>query len=159
MKHHKNKYKLLIGTIVISVTIMSLLFIITTKDETDKLSDQLIAVGSLKESPYTLDEIYEKIENNELYKCNIFEDDCQKLASVVFHFYDYFNKDTKFIVSSKNGDGIVPKEFKYISYSEYMDMIEKEEWDITIKSLEKEGKKSVIVPYAKLFISGFGTLS
>lgn len=102
-----------------------------------------------KESPYTLDEIYEIIENNKLFELR-FSAEGNEIGYVLMNFYDYFNKNTKFMVAKELNDLWEPISFKYITYEEYQkSMIEyKENW------LHPDGLKRKNVYYlaAKDFI-------
>lgn len=82
-----------------------------------------------KESPYTLDEIYEIIESNKLFDLR-FSDEGDEIGYILMNFYDYFNKDTKFMVAKELNESWKPVSFKYITYEEYQkSMIEyKESW-------------------------------
>ena len=80
---------------------------------------------NFKKSPYTLEEIYEIVEDyNEFEKLK--NDRENQFAYVIVHFYDYFNKSTPFkvvkLARDKNGD-IIKKDkktqienIKYINY-------------------------------------------
>ena len=47
-----------------------------------------------KESPYTLEEIYELVEQPEKFNKLLNDYDENGIAYTIFHFYDYFNKST-----------------------------------------------------------------
>lgn len=112
--------------LVLIVGIVSIL-LLTKKENNLDNQDKKIATVILKESPYTLDEIYEKIESNWLFdkytKAN-HEEEAIELAYVLFHFYDYFNEDTELLVWD-TVDSVTwePLTFKTISFEEYTERI------------------------------------
>ncbi len=156
MKKIKNKKVLfiIVGLILVFVIGISSCIILNPKEESKP--EEIASLESYKECPYTLDEFYKKIENDELHKCNIFDKECQQLASVVFHFYEYFNKETKFIAAAKTDQALQPLEYKYVTYEEYMK--EAETWNEHIDNLEKKGMHSTITARARYFIASFGKL-
>ena len=72
--------------------------------------------NTLKESPYTLDELYTYVQKGML------SDD--EVANVLCNFYDYFNKNTDFMIVTAwdiSNDKLNIYETDYISYEQYMD--------------------------------------
>ncbi len=81
----------------------------------------------LKESPYTLDEIYDFISSKEYWQTKKYDKNWIDFNYVLTHFYEYFSKDTKFMIYDKkispyfddyaaaNDAGVL-----YINYDEYM---------------------------------------
>ena len=107
----------------------TLITVLVLGDKKEDLDDSTKKVSLVipKESPYTLDEIYEKIESNWLFDKNTkrdYEEEAIELAYVLFHFYDYFNEETELLVwdtvDSVTGE---PLTFKKISYQEYTERI------------------------------------
>lgn len=82
----------------------------------------------IKESPYTLSELYEIIEKPlKFYELN--KTEMNDFNKTIFHFYDYFNKSTPLKVAAKekrNENGQISEiiEFDYISYYEFMSYME-----------------------------------
>lgn len=77
------------------------------------------------ESPYTLEEIYEIIEDPERYYTLQYPKD-GNVTYILCHFYEYFSKGTPFKVATKveidpNNSNRVSKvlEVDYITYAEY----------------------------------------
>lgn len=101
--------------------------LLNKKDTNLDGQDEHIAMVIPKESPCTLDEIYEKIESNWLFdkyaRLN-YEDEAIELAYVLFHFYDYFNEETELLVWDTI-DSVTwePLTFKKISFEEYTERI------------------------------------
>ena len=96
-------------------------------DEEEKL-EFAIASNGLKESPYTLDEIYDFISSGDIWKVHLWESsDKISINFVITHFYEYFSEDTPFMIYERplypyfdfedavDGIGVT-----YISYNEYM---------------------------------------
>ena len=122
-----NSKKKIIGFIsVFLVLIVGIVSVLLLNKKDNKLDnqDKKIATVILKESPYTLDEIYEKIESNWLFDNNTSREEAIELAYVLFHFYDYFNKDTELLVWD-TVDSVTwePLTFKTISFEEYTERI------------------------------------
>lgn len=72
----------------------------------------------LKESPYTLEEIYEIVEDPVRFE-ELNNKNQTEFNEVIYHFYDYFNEYTPFKVVLLNEDGTV-REIKFIDYSRFM---------------------------------------
>lgn len=82
----------------------------------------------IKESPYTLEELYAIVDDPVLFYENN-SADMTSYNTVMFNFYDYFSESTPVKIASKvrkNNKGLVIEvlETKYINYSEYMDLME-----------------------------------
>lgn len=108
------------------------------KNNKDEDSNTLNTSTKL-ESPYTLEEIYDIIEDPERY----YEENKgnpNDFAYTLFHFYDYFSINTPFKIATKveldDDNYHVSKvlEVDYLTYSEYMDAMkvyyEEEQWEI-----------------------------
>ncbi len=81
----------------------------------------------LKESPYTLDEIYDFISSGDYWKTNYLDENWIDLNIVLTHFYEYFSKDTKFMLYNKTlspyfnyYDAVDNTGVVLIDYDEYM---------------------------------------
>lgn len=147
----KRKKYIIIGLVII-VALFCTLFIINKVMDKHNHNDNIIENQNkfdFKESPYTLDELYEIIEKNKLYDLR-FTDEGNEIGYILMNFYDYFNKSTKFMVAKELDDSWKPISFKYITYEEYQkSMIEyKENW------LHPDGMKTKNIYYmaAKDFI-------
>lgn len=87
----------------------------------------------IKKSPYTLEEIYEIVEDYEEFE-KLKNNRENQFAYTIVHFYDYFNKSTPFkiVKLARDKDGnIIKKEgksqiesIKYINYYEFQNMAE-----------------------------------
>lgn len=55
----------------------------------------------LKESPYTLDEIYDFISSKKYLKISTRDEEWFDYNNVITHFYEYFSKDTPFMIYDK----------------------------------------------------------
>lgn len=157
-----NSKKKIIGFIsvflVLIVGIVSIL-LLNKKDDNLDNQDKKIATVIPKESPYTLDDIYEKVSNGYILKCHQTEenqDKCNEFATVLFNFYTYYNEDTKFLAAS-----LVDKEryeiiqFDYFTYEEYQKVME-DDFFQTGKNDCLTGKKpGMCVPLARHFIQAF----
>ncbi len=98
------------------------------------------------ESPYTLEEIYEIIEDPERYYSIPFPKD-GNIAYILCHFYDYFSKGTPFKIATKveidpNDSNRVSKvlEVDYITYAEYLKA--NESFEFSYKNKEEICKES-----------------
>ncbi len=81
-------------------------FVINVFAENDKedLKPKELETEDLKKSPYTLDEIYDFISSGAYFKVDYFTENCSEwyeYNNVIIHFYDYFTKDTKFMIYDK----------------------------------------------------------
>lgn len=81
----------------------------------------------IKESPYTLEELYAIVDDPVLFYENNYAD-MTSYNTVMFNFYDYFSESTPVKIASKvrkNNKGLVIEvlETKYINYSEYMELM------------------------------------
>ncbi len=115
----KLKYLIIIFVILIILVVVGYKFI-------DERFDNLITEDfNILESPYTVNQIYEIIESNKLFRkgFSYFNQDSIELGYILMNFYDYFDKDTLFLVANKLDDYGQPLEFKYITYSEYRNQI------------------------------------
>lgn len=126
-KLNMKKTKLIIAYIVI-LTIGILLGITTTKCLTLEQKEQINKeIPQIKESPYTLDELYKIVEDPVLF----YEANCSDMTEynkVMFNFYDYFSKSTPVKIATKTnknykGTVIEVLETDYINYSEYMELM------------------------------------
>ncbi len=109
----------------ISISVVST-FVVNVFADKDSSSNNLNR-DDLKESPYTLDEIYDFISSGDYWRTNSLDESWIDLNIVLTHFYDYFSKDTKFMLYDKtlspyfnyydevNDAGVV-----MIDYDEYM---------------------------------------
>lgn len=103
--------------------------------------------GTIKASPYTLDELYAIVENPEkFYKVN--EAGITDYSIVITHFYDYFSRTTPVKVATKvkvneSNEIVEVIECKYINYDEYMEEIAvvSEYEQIQIKATEEYNEK------------------
>lgn len=74
----------------------------------------------LKESPYTLEEIYEIVENPERF-LELTERGYTDFGYVILHFYEYFNEYTPFKCARiAEDDSII--EVSYVDYYRYMEV-------------------------------------
>lgn len=101
---------------------------------------------TIKESPYTLDELYSIVENpEEFYKLNTAT--ITDYNIVMFHFYDYFSDTTPVKVATKvkkdNNKVIEVLEVKYLTKNEYLEWMESAyTYELTeIKEYEERNKK------------------
>ena len=103
----------ILGLAIGSALTFSIISIKAKKTEDNKIS----------ESPYTLNEINEIIENpTKFYELNDYH--YNEFNYIITHFYDYFSKDTEFLIATKveENDGKVTKiiETKKIPYKDYI---------------------------------------
>lgn len=114
-----------------------------------------ITLEETKESPYTLEEIYELVEQPEKFNKLLNNYDEQGIAYTIFHFYDYFNKSTplktvklktKIVdnkeVLAKENDKYIIESISYIDHYEFskkMDSFLEDEKKV--KDLCKEEKE------------------
>ena len=102
---------------------------------------------TIKESPYTLDELYSIVENpKEFYKLNTAT--MTDYNIVMFHFYDYFSNTTPVKVATKvkrDNNNKVTKvlEIKYLTKEEYIEWMEAAyTYELSeIKAYEERNKK------------------
>lgn len=102
-----------IGLVIGSILTLCIINIQDKKNENNKIT----------ESPYTINEIYEIIESpNQFYELNDYH--YNDFNYVITHFYDYFSKNTDFLVATKveEKDGKVTKVLstKKIAYKDYI---------------------------------------
>lgn len=119
--------KLIIGLISLLLILVCSIFIFNGKEKNMDEPKEKVAVVIPKESPYTLDEIYQKVETSWVFDKNArrdYEEEAIEFAYVLFHFYDYFNEETELLVwdtvDSVTGE---PLTFKKIDYQEYNERI------------------------------------
>ncbi|MGN1371125.1 MAG: hypothetical protein ACI4XM_02435 [Candidatus Coprovivens sp.] len=104
---------------------------------------------------YTLEELYSIVENPEqFYQLN--DEKMSNYNNVMFHFYDYFPKDTKVKVttSTQKQFGKVQKvlEVEYIDYKEYMTrMKDAYDYEERKKNEYKDSNQEEIYDY-RLFV-------
>lgn len=120
------KRKIIIGICLFLVFVGGIVtvFAITNSDDKELESNQNEVEKVIPaKCPYTLDELEEAITSNWLfgkYALRDYGEDADDMAFVLFHFYDYFSKETKITVwdtfNTKNGEVT----YKKIGYDEYM---------------------------------------
>lgn len=117
------KKKIIIVLSILIVGIISTIGVVVYKE--NKKEEQ---IKEIKKSTYTLEEIYELVEQPEKFLKLLNNHDKDNLAYILFHFYDYFNESTPFkIVNFKTevNDGIetyVKTDGNYVIESiEYID--------------------------------------
>ncbi len=104
---------------------------------------------------YTLEELYSIVENpEEFYQLN--DEKMSNYNNIMFHFYDYFPKDTKVKVttSTQKQYGKVQKvlEVEYIDYEEYMTrMKDAYDYEERKKNEYKDSNQEEIFDY-RLFV-------
>ena len=87
--------------VIISISIVLLLGLVllcfnTSQAKTNNKKE-------LKETSHNLDEIYELISTGAYYKSDdTYSEEWIEFNYVLTHFYDYFNKDTKFMIYNKS---------------------------------------------------------
>ena len=125
------KRKMIIG---IGVVLIFLSGIITTLIFTDKDDKKLVSKHDEVEKsipaecPYTLDELEYAITSGWLFDKKTWREygeEANNMAFILFHFYDYFSKETEFTVfdevEGKTGEVI---SYRKINYDEYMEHLE-----------------------------------
>lgn len=120
------KRKIIIGICLFLVLVGGIVtvFALTNKDEKGLDNKQNEVDKTIPaECPYTLDELEKAITSGWLfdkYAVRDYAKEADDMAFVLFHFYDYFSKETEFTVwdtfNSQNGEVT----YKKISYDEYM---------------------------------------
>ena len=106
---------------------------------------------SIQLSPYTLEEIYEIVEQPEKFN-ELTGGTSSPFSYTVFHFYDYFSKTTPIKIATeveKDEHGRVVKvlEVDYVTYEEYMKMfdevfeMEKEDLEVCERASEEAGEQ------------------
>lgn len=121
------KRKIIIGVCLLLAFIGGVVtvFAITNKEDDKLESNQPEAEKVIPaECPYTLDELEEAITSGWLFGPHAWRDygeDADNMAYILFHFYNYFSKETEFTVwekfDTKTGEVL---SYKKISYDEYM---------------------------------------
>lgn len=112
MKKKKvNTSRLTLQEVVISLFVVLVLgvaisfgssFIVNVFAEEDSNSDYSnVEREDLKESPYTLEEIYEFISSKKYLEISTKDEKWFDYNNVITHFYDYFSKDTPFMIYDK----------------------------------------------------------
>lgn len=158
-KVSKNKKNVLIYILFIAIGIIigisSTIAVqnLTTNKDSEIKEEQ----PSKKESPYTLEELYDIMGNPEKYKKLNDGNSMNTLAYTIFHFYDYFNKSTPVKVFSKikkDEDGkIISVESKYLSYYEFMELssgwreLEKKDLENCEEEIKKDSNYRCTIPY------------
>lgn len=169
MKSQKNKIlnvkskKKIVGVLIIFFFLVGgiLTAFLVLGDKKEDLDDSTKEVVKVipKESPYTLDEIYEKISSGYILKCHQTEenqDKCDEFAMVLFNFYTYYNEDTKFLAAS-----VVDKEkyeiieFDYFTYEEYQKVMEDDFFQVGKNDCLVGKNPGMCVPMARHFIQAF----
>ncbi len=114
--------------VIISISIVLLLGLVllcfnTSQAKTNNKKE-------LKETSHNLDEIYELISTGAYYKSDdTYSEEWIEFNYVLTHFYDYFNKDTKFMIYNKsikpfeNDEELENIGTVMITYDEYMKII------------------------------------
>ena len=157
-----NSKKKIIGFIsVFLVLIVGIVSVLLLNKKDNKLDnqDKKIATVIPKESPYTLDEIYEKINDGYILKCHQIEegkDKCNEFATVLFNFYNYYNEDTKFLAASLVAPGkyeII--QFDYFTYDEYQKVMEDDFFQVGKNDCLTGKNPGMCVPLARHFIQAF----
>lgn len=113
--------------IVISIILIFIIILTITKTPKETLESDSSNQSSnlIKESPYTLEEIYEIVENPTKFK-ELNSTNPNDLAYVLCNFYNFFTKTTPFKIASQvkldeNGKVIEVLEVSYLSYAEYLE--------------------------------------
>lgn len=118
------------------------------------MKNKTVTYETKKESPYTLEEIYELVENPEEFNKMLNNYDEEGIAYTIFHFYDYFNKSTPLktvklktkidenreVLVKENGKYII-ESIGYIDYYEFskkMDNFLEDEKNIKASCKEQE---------------------
>ena len=112
MKKKKvNTSRLTLQEVVISLFVVLVLgvaisfgssFIVNVFAEEDSNSDYSnVEREDLKESPYTLEEIYEFISSKKYMETRTRDEEWFDYNKVITHFYEYFSKDTPFMIYDK----------------------------------------------------------
>ena len=117
----------------ISISLGSSLVInVFAENDKEELKPNKIETEELKKSPYTLDEIYDFISSGTYFKVSYFTENCREwydYNNVIINFYDYFTKDTKFMIYDKRMryifgeyENVDPSDIHtiMIDYDEYM---------------------------------------
>lgn len=112
----------------ISISIGSSLVVnVFAESAKEELKPNKLETEDLKKSPYTLDEIYDIISSGDYWKTNYLDENWIDLNIVLTHFYDYFTKDTKFMIYDKTlspyfnyYDAVDDAGVVLIDYDEYM---------------------------------------
>lgn len=123
-----NKKQIIIGTLIFLIGLISGNLIINISSNINKSTTkekQIIKEEKTKyqdKENYTLEELYEIVENPEqFYQLN--DPKMSNYNKIMFHFYDYFDKDTKVKVTSstqkRNGKVEKVLQTEYIDYDEY----------------------------------------
>lgn len=125
------KKNIIIKSFIIIFSLITIFIIYTIFKENKKEKylnyEVRFAESIIKESPYTLEEIYAIIENPQtFYEVNKLR--YNDFAYTIVHFYDYFSKNTQLKVATKvetdeNGKVTKVLEFTYLSYDEFMDFM------------------------------------
>lgn len=120
------KRKIIIGVCLFLVFVGGIVtvFALTKKDDKE-ISNNQNEVEKLipAECPYTLDELEVAVTSGWLfdkYALRDYGEEAESVAFILFHFYDYFSKDTKFTVWSTFNTKSGEVTYKKISYDEYM---------------------------------------
>lgn len=145
------KYKKIIIIILVILVLVTSGILITkylSKSNQDSSNQNELLI---KESLYTLDEIYAIIENpEEFYKLTT--GTSSPFSYTLFHFYDYFSQSTPIKIATEverdeNGQVTKVLEVDYISYQEYNEkfaevfLIEQEELELCERASKEEGKE------------------
>lgn len=126
-------------------------FVINVFAENDKenLKPKELETEDLKKSPYTLDEIYDFISSGDYWRTNSLDEKWIDLNIVLTHFYDYFSKDTKFMLYDKTlspyfnyYDEVDDAGVVMIDYDEYMKIAYDDKY-VGIVTMIKSGEESL----------------
>lgn len=153
-KVSKSKNQILMYILFIAIGIIIGIFstitvqTLTSNKESKEVKEEQ---PSKKESPYTLEELYEIVENPEKYR-ELNSTRNSDYAYTMFHFYDYFNKSTpvkiaKEVEKDENGNVTKVLECRYLSYYEFMEYM-KPAYDIEKEDIEQAKTDGRNEPYA-----------
>ena len=119
--------KMIVIIVGIVLLIIVLSIIVLSKDNSKSNNkDNQVNNEVLKETSYTLDEIYELISTGAYYKTELKDcDEWIEFNYVLTHFYEYFSKDKKFMIYNKVLNPLDNKleddiDTIMINYDEYM---------------------------------------
>ena len=129
------------------------------------MKNNTVVSETKKESPYTLEEIYELVEKPEEFNKLLNNYDERGIAYTIFHFYDYFNKSTpiktvklktktvenKEVLVKENGKYVI-ESINYIDYYEFskkMDSFLEDEKNVK-ESCKEQKEKNCNYAYSSI---------